>query len=506
MFSPLINYALVLVVVDLAVLAFAIGWLRRSSQTYALKHISARNTLEALRRIHELTSNVAGRVEDHLARVELISKELVALQTASDSPHDAAVVDAVSRIVEENRGLAGQLVEAKRKLAEQADTMAAQTEAARADLVTGLPNRKGFDDELSRRFAQWQEQQVPLSIVMVDVDHLQELQDRHGQEAADGVLRGVGQLLADTIRATDLVARYSDDQFAMLLPGTHLAQGKYAVERFRGEIAAHPFVVGGETVKITISEGVAEAMAGDDIRSLTRRTTMALAASRKAGHNCAHCHDGRQCEAIPIVGDSAEALPNLPRDLLRLASQFKAEPAGPHNDPLTGLANRRMLFETLRRRISEQNVGNSQLTLALVDVDFMHHLNQTHGHLVGDMVLRVIAQIVHTATRNRCDLAARYEGSRFAVIVVGMTPVEALAMAERIRRAVAACKLWAEGRELKVTVSVGLADSTRGNDAVALIKSAEIALKAAKTSGRNCTQAFSPTAPAVPGTPLGVAG
>ena len=76
------------------------------------------------------------------------------------------------------------------------------------------------------------------------------------------------------------------------------------------------------------------------------------------------------------------------------------------------------------------------------------------------MVLRVISQIVRTATRSHCDLAARYEGAKFAVILIDMPPIETLAVAERIRRAVGACKLMAEGRDLKVTVSVGLAEWT----------------------------------------------
>jgi len=492
MTSALASFAVVLIVVDAAVLLTALGWLRRSSQAYALKNLSARHTLETLRRIHELTSNVAGRVEDHLSRVEEISRELASMQAAPGGMAETAVVDAVSRIVDMNRELAGQLVEAKRKLARQADAMAGQAVSARADLATGLPNRRAFDDELGRRFAQWQDQQVPLSVVLIDVDQLTDLQSRHGPESVDELLRGVGQRLADTMRATDLVARYGPDQFAMLLPGTSLAQARSAVERFRTEIAAQPYFIEGEQVKITISEGVANAMPGDDLRTLTRRTTAALIASRKAGRNCAHSHDGHFCEAIAALDHSGEVTASFPRDLLRLASRFKAEPAAPHTDALTGLANRRAFFETLRRRIAGRHVENPHLTLMLVDVDGMRQLNQAHGHLVGDMILRVISQIVRTATRSHCDLAARYEGSKFAVILIDMPPTDTLAVAERVRRAVGACKLMAEGRDLKVTVSIGLAEWTLGTDAVALIKSAEQALNAAKGAGRNRIQTHSP--------------
>ena len=226
MHSPLFHFAIVLASVDFVVVAVALWWLRRGSQAYALKRLNSRNALETLRRLHNLAGDVAGRVEQHLARVESISRELTTLRGACDGPQERAVVDAVSRVVEVNREMAAQLADAKLKLVEQADLIEAQSAAALADLVTGLPNRKGFDDELARRFAQWQDQAVPLSVVLIDVDHLQELQAKHGRAAADEVLRNVGQLLAETTRAVDLVARYGAEQFAVLLPGATLEVGE----------------------------------------------------------------------------------------------------------------------------------------------------------------------------------------------------------------------------------------------------------------------------------------
>ncbi len=108
---------------------------------------------------------------------------------------------------------------------------------------------------------------------------------------------------------------------------------------------------------------------------------------------------------------------------------------------MTGLLNRRCFFEALRHRISEHNLGGEPLCLVLLDLDQLRSLNRTHGQLVGDVVLRTIAQIIRTAMRPHLDMAARYEDAKLAIVLPHAELDDALAVAERIRRATAACKL-----------------------------------------------------------------
>ena len=472
--------------VDLAV-GVAIGWWVHEANTVRQQAVNARQAIEALRDLHDLTCDVAGRVSKHVNKVDSISQELIALRANCTGPRDRAVVDAVSRIVQVNEELTEQLAEAKLELDRQTETIETQAAAAMADLVTGLPNRRGFDDELRRRLAQWQQQDTPISVLMIDLDNLKDLEEQHGKQAADEVLPGVAGVLSETMRAMDLIARYDDDQFAVALPGTRLADAQNAAERLRSAVASREFHVADTPVKITVSQGVAEAQPGDNMGSLLDRTNVALAASHEAGGNCAFLHDGGKCAAI-ARDDSANESPELVQDeLLALARELQAMPVDAHTDPLTGLLNRRSFFEGLRHRITEHNLGNTPLCLVVIDLDNMTHFNRVRGHLMGDVVLRTVTQIVRTATRAHIDLAARYHEDKLAIVLVDTRLHDALSAADRIRRAVAACKLKSESAQITVTVSVGVAELERGADAVALLKRCEDAVRAAKAAGRNCT-------------------
>lgn len=498
----LILISVIVLLVDLAA-GIALGWWIHEINNVRANVFNARHAIDALRDLHDLTCDVAGRVGQHLTRVDAVSHELATLRAGCSGPKDRAVVDAVSRIVEFNEELTQELADAKLKLGDQADLIATQAKAALADLLTGLPNRRGFDDELRRRIAQWQQQETPISVLMVDIDNLQKLQAAHGAQAADDVLRGVAGVLNETMRAMDLIARYGENQFAVGLPSTHLTEAKKTAEKLRSALAEREFHVGETPVKITVSEGVAEALPGDDMGSLLERTALALAASHEAGGNCAYLHNGDKCEAIPVE-HAAGGLIFGQQELQALARQLQAGPVDPHTDPLTGLLNRRSFFEGLRHRIAEHNLANMPLTLAVIDMDNMKHLNKAHGHLVGDVVLRTVTQIIRSATRAHLDIAARYHEDKLAVVLVHTELRDALQVAERIRRAIAACKLKAEGTDVHVTVSIGVAELPRGADAVALLKSAEDAVRVAKAAGRNRTYLHDGKR-ALPGTPQAAA-
>lgn len=472
--------------VDLAV-GIAIGWWIHEANSVRQQAVNARQAIDALRDLHDLTCDVAGRVSRHVNTVDSISQELIALRANCNGPKDRAVVDAVSRIVQVNEELTHELAEAKIELDRQTQTIEAQANAAMADLVTGLPNRRGFDDELRRRLAQWQQQDTPISVLMIDVDNLQELEAKHGKGAADDVLRGVAGVLEETMRAMDLIARYDDKQFAVALPGSRLDEAQNAAERLRAAVATREFHVAETPVKVTVSQGVAEARSGDDMGSLLDRTGMALTASREAGGNCAFAHDGGKCEAIAKQNVAEEPAQRVHDDLLALARELQAMPIDAHTDPLTGLMNRRSFFEALRHRIAEHNLANTPLSLVVIDLDNMTNFNRVRGHLMGDVVLRTVTQIVRTATRAHIDVAARYHEDKLAVLLVDTQLHQALLTADRIRRAVAACKLKSESTQITVTVSAGVAELERGSDAVALLKRCEDAVRAAKAAGRNAT-------------------
>jgi diguanylate cyclase (GGDEF)-like protein len=149
-------------------------------------------------------------------------------------------------------------------------------------------------------------------------------------------------------------------------------------------------------------------------------------------------------------------------------------------DGLTGIANRRIFDETMARELARAVRSGEELSLVLLDIDHFKRLNDTHGHQVGDDVLRRVAQALADGTRTY-DIAARYGGEEFAIVLPRTPHEDAGAVAERLRR----CAVDAEG-EPGVTLSAGVATFPRdASDVAGLIARADEALYASKRAGRD---------------------
>jgi diguanylate cyclase (GGDEF)-like protein len=159
-------------------------------------------------------------------------------------------------------------------------------------------------------------------------------------------------------------------------------------------------------------------------------------------------------------------------------------------DPLTGLANRRQLDETLERECRRANRSQEPLSLLLLDLDHFKTFNDQYGHQAGDECLRAVSDVVKTFGRRPGDVAARYGGEELAVLLVSATGDAAWAQAEALRRAVQDLSLHHAGNAAcgVVTVSVGFAAAHPENQPVTpkmLIERADEMLYEAKRHGRN---------------------
>lgn len=162
-------------------------------------------------------------------------------------------------------------------------------------------------------------------------------------------------------------------------------------------------------------------------------------------------------------------------------------------DILTGWYNRRYLMSRLAEEIARSNREGTPLVCLMIDVDHFKPINDTYGHLAGDAVLRQLARCIDDEVR-RTDVSARFGGEEF-VILLPRTQVDAgLALAERVRAAVAAepFSLDAAGAPVAMTVSIGIAEHVPGarnedvkNAGERLIAAADLALYDAKAAGRN---------------------
>jgi two-component system cell cycle response regulator len=157
--------------------------------------------------------------------------------------------------------------------------------------------------------------------------------------------------------------------------------------------------------------------------------------------------------------------------------------AAADTDGLTGLANRRTFDVTLADAVRAAAASGRGFGIALIDLDHFKNLNDSHGHLVGDDVLRAAATAIRATCREQ-DLAARYGGEEFAVILTDLELAEAAVAAGRIRAAIESCH-----SPVPVTASIGVATFPAfGTDARSVLAAADGALYAAKSGGRNRVQ------------------
>jgi diguanylate cyclase (GGDEF)-like protein len=151
-------------------------------------------------------------------------------------------------------------------------------------------------------------------------------------------------------------------------------------------------------------------------------------------------------------------------------------------DALTGLYNHRRFHELLRETVDGARSVDGTVAVLFCDIDRFKQLNDRHGHLVGDDVLRRVSRILSTSVR-RGDVAARYGGDEFGVLLHGADMETALEVAERIRERVA--ELWVGRGDAATTISIGVAALAGHVDYKELLASADEALYAAKEGGRN---------------------
>lgn len=156
-------------------------------------------------------------------------------------------------------------------------------------------------------------------------------------------------------------------------------------------------------------------------------------------------------------------------------------------DALTGLPNRRRFMSRLDELLCDYDPKRSNIALLILDIDRFKRINDRHGHLEGDRVIKTVTRVCGARIKRR-DLLARLGGEEFATLLHDTTPLQALMVAERLRRTVAEQRIRLEcGATLHITVSIGVSVVTpqrcRAHD---LLSDADAALYRAKRNGRNC--------------------
>ncbi|MGE4533194.1 diguanylate cyclase [Halomonas sp.] len=173
---------------------------------------------------------------------------------------------------------------AQREALEQANQQLGQD--ALSDPLTGLPNRRCFDQTLTQQLRETSlpGTTMPFCVAMLDIDHFKQVNDHHGHATGDRVLQQLGKRLTAQLRGGDLVARLGGEEFVLLMPDTDMEAAHCALERLRLAVETHAW----EGVAITLSIGVTEYHSDDTRETLLQRADTALYAAKRAGRNRVH--------------------------------------------------------------------------------------------------------------------------------------------------------------------------------------------------------------------------
>ena len=165
-------------------------------------------------------------------------------------------------------------------------------------------------------------------------------------------------------------------------------------------------------------------------------------------------------------------------------------------DALTGLYNRHQLDERLKQETSVSLRRNSPLCAIMIDIDFFKKVNDTYGHACGDLVLKEVSKVIRGQLREY-DVAGRYGGEEFVLLLPGTVKSEACMVAQRLRDAVRQTviditKVYQDGgvKAVSVTISIGISEYDKTQTPDEFIMNADKALYQAKTSGRNTIKIF----------------
>lgn len=153
---------------------------------------------------------------------------------------------------------------------------------AMSDQLTGLMNRRSFDEHARARMSRAWLRDEGAAVIMIDVDHFKQVNDRHGHHAGDLVLREISDAIRGTFRASDLVCRWGGEEYLAYLPGADLKNGLTLAERLKQRVAEADYSV---DAAITISAGIALVTGGDRLEDVVRRADEKLYEAKNSGRN-----------------------------------------------------------------------------------------------------------------------------------------------------------------------------------------------------------------------------
>ncbi|WP_419794375.1 GGDEF domain-containing protein [Pseudomonas palleroniana] len=194
--------------------------------------------------------------------------------------------------------------------------------------------------------------------------------------------------------------------------------------------------------------------------------------------------DQREQEVAARLKGLAERVASMEQEAQGYREHLEVQRQKALIDPLTGLPNRAAWSERLDQEVNAWHQRGNSLSLAILDLDHFKRINDGYGHLAGDKVLKIIANVLSKRLRPS-DFIARFGGEEFVLLMPDSLLADALAVGEVLRAAIEACPFHFKGEPVTITVSMGVAQFLPGERSDLALKRADEALYRAKAAGRN---------------------
>ncbi|NNL56963.1 MAG: GGDEF domain-containing protein, partial [Pseudomonadales bacterium] len=182
-----------------------------------------------------------------------------------------------------------QLGERVKELEAEAEQASAELQLQRQrnqiDALTELANRSAYEHRLDVELERFDRYQQDFCLIVADIDHFKVINDSYGHLAGDKVLRLVAQTLHKRLRRVDFIARYGGEEFAIILPATHIDNALSLMQAMGQQIRQCPFHFNNQPLQISLSFGLAAALAGDTAESLFARADRALYSAKQQGRD-----------------------------------------------------------------------------------------------------------------------------------------------------------------------------------------------------------------------------
>lgn len=199
-----------------------------------------------------------------------------------------SLVEDTEKMIEHNQHLEKELDRSSAEMVELQSNLETVRKEAYTDGLTGLKNRKAFDEQLENMVEEYGQEDGTFSLLMVDIDHFKDFNDTYGHQIGDQVLRLVSRVLIDGVKGRDMACRFGGEEFSIILPDTDSKGATSVAETLRKTISTKDIVnkvTQDKLGKITISIGVAEYKKGETPDQTLERADAALYTAKRSGRD-----------------------------------------------------------------------------------------------------------------------------------------------------------------------------------------------------------------------------